>query len=129
MQIHYIDQCQFGQQAQKPTHLLAANLPELGQELASIPGGQRCRHRGHDRAYGRDGRGGWKTAPLKEYPPALARAMAAALAARWGALADKEASWPDEEEPDFMRFYAPLDPFGEDETLGHDCHRAWGRQR
>ena len=79
--VYYIGQCQFGQQAQKPTHLLTANLPELALELAAVPGGQRCCHLGHDKAYGRDGRGGWKTAPLKEYPPALARAMAAALAA------------------------------------------------
>ena len=26
-----------------------------------------------------------------------------------------------------MRFYAPLDPYLIEETLGHDCHRAWGR--
>ncbi|CAK0896208.1 unnamed protein product [Prorocentrum cordatum] len=81
-EILYLDQCQFGQLAQKPTQLLTVNLPEPGRELAAHPGGPRCRHTSHRGVYGRDGRGGWRTAPLKECPPQMCRAMAAALYAR-----------------------------------------------
>eukprot|EP00959_Pyramimonas_sp_CCMP1952_P307386 6433841-Pyramimonas_sp.AAC.1 len=64
----YAKRQQFGQAARKPTCLMAVHLSELTQELGAVPGGQLCRQNGHDRACGRDGQGGWRTAPLKEYP-------------------------------------------------------------
>lgn len=65
-----------GSRTAKPTELLCVNLPSMLQFLhmyrirKELPIGQ---------AVGRDDRGGWKTAGLKEYPPALCRAIADAI--------------------------------------------------
>ena len=62
-----------GSMTAKATELLCINLPTIISSLHShrihkeLPVGQ---------AVGRDSSGGWKTAPLKEYVPALCKAMA-----------------------------------------------------
>ena len=65
-----------GASSPKPTRLLAINLPDLMFHL-------RQHHVTPDlpkrSAIGRDSDGTWRTAPLKEYPPAMNRALACAF--------------------------------------------------
>ena len=62
-----------GSRTAKPTELLCINLPMIMSYLHAhrvrkdLPAGQ---------AVGRDAQGGWKTAPLKEYAPAMCHALA-----------------------------------------------------
>lgn len=73
--VELIDMAQglLGAPSPKPTRLLALNLPQLRQELrdhhvtADLP---------KRSAIGKAEDGTWKTSPLKEYPPAMNRALA-----------------------------------------------------
>ena len=73
--VELIDMAQglLGAPSPKPTRLLALNLPQLRQEL-------RDHHITTDlpkrSAIGKAEDGTWKTSPLKEYPPAMNRALA-----------------------------------------------------
>ena len=57
----------------KPTCFLAVNLPGLARELRKHRVTKDLPKRS---AIGHDATGTWRTAPLKEYPPALNRALA-----------------------------------------------------
>ena len=76
--VETIDMAQglLGANSPKPTRLLAINLPDLMLHL-------RQHHVTPDlpkrSAIGRDSSGTWRTAPLKEYPPAMNRAFACAF--------------------------------------------------
>jgi hypothetical protein len=67
-----------GAKTAKPTELLCVNLPSMMQHLHAnrvrkeLPRGQ---------SVGKDGQGHWRTSSLKEYAPALCKAISEALRA------------------------------------------------
>ena len=121
-ELHFIDQCQWGASAKKPTGLMTIHLPELKQCISASPNGGKFSHRGHQAAYGRDKEtGGFRSAPLKQYPTKLCRMFAAAIAQHSTEHVDRNwCPWP--MAPDFARFFVPLDPFMTF-SMGADYHR------
>ena len=77
----------WGAATPKPTRLLAINLPELGSCLRSHQITTELPMRS---AIGRDVHGGWRTSPLKEYPPALNRGFAVAFCRWFRCVSSKE---------------------------------------
>ena len=120
-----IDQCAFGQEARKPTALLACHLPALSRSLARIPGAGRCTHPpGHHRpALGVDQHGHFRTSRLKEYPRQMCAWLSTAILRTWShlvPLALGPAS--DFPVPSLQHFYVPLDPYV-DTHIGPDFAR------
>eukprot|EP00438_Fugacium_kawagutii_P001744 Skav219925 [mRNA] locus=scaffold2006:253221:254762:- [translate_table: standard] len=74
VRFHEVEQGGFGSSSRKPTGLLAANLPLLEHALASWTLTTETSHLSS--SIGTTQEGQFKTAPLKEYPPALCGAMA-----------------------------------------------------
>ena len=68
-----VNQGPLGQPHVKPTHLLCLRLPSLRQRLADEADPM---WRAGAAAVGRNERGEWRTAALKEYPPMMCRAFA-----------------------------------------------------
>ena len=128
-QLLHLDQCTVGAASKKPTSLLATNLPTLESELRRLPGGGFCCHpQGHAASLGLtrlpDGRTRFMTAPLKEYPPRLCKALATSILIEWRwSICD----WtPELDLPtDFAPIFQPLDPYMQYE-LGAD-HAAHSR--
>eukprot|EP00435_Cladocopium_sp_Y103_P010886 s2437_g2.t2 len=81
---HYISLAQglWGAKSPKPTALCALNCPGLQQELR---GWQVAVDLPRNVSIGLDQAGGWSTSILKEYPPALSRALAGGLIGAVGA--------------------------------------------
>eukprot|EP00438_Fugacium_kawagutii_P013583 Skav223044 [mRNA] locus=scaffold1069:209520:218032:+ [translate_table: standard] len=66
----------FGSNSAKPTGLVAVNLPTLDQRLSEW---RLTRTSPSDRSYGLDSNGSFRSAPVKEYPPAMCRSLALAF--------------------------------------------------
>eukprot|EP00435_Cladocopium_sp_Y103_P042425 s1518_g11.t1 len=66
-----------GAKSHKPTSILALNLPQLAVHIWQ---GRLCADPPKTASIGKDSSGGWKTTSLKEYSPALCRALAAGFA-------------------------------------------------
>ena len=73
MRMHKMAQGLLGSRSPKPTGLLALNLPLLPQHLVQWAV---CPDLPKSHSIGRDGLGAFKTAELKEYPPAMNAALA-----------------------------------------------------
>ena len=67
-----------GAKSAKPTSLLTLNLPTMGQW---IHGGRVCADLPAASSIGKSSSGHWNTMSLKEYPPALCRALGGCIAA------------------------------------------------
>jgi hypothetical protein len=125
----HLDQCTAGARSQKPTTLLAINLPELARQIRAFEGGGFCCHPGgHPTSLGlvehSAGRSSFATAPLKEYPVRLCRAMVSSALEHWHWALSPWA--PELDMPaDYDAVFQPLDPYV-DYQLGADhCrHRA-----
>ena len=104
-----------GARTAKPTELLCINLPQIISFLHAqrvrkdLPAGQ---------AVGRDAHGGWKTAPLKEYPPALCKAMANSFLAAFDSC-DVAAVGPTIT-PDFHALCQSMQVHDYGDFIGHD---------
>ncbi len=81
-----IDQCMWGARYVKPTTSLTVHLAELAHHVDASVGRGRCNHGpgAHGRAVGRRrGTNVFKTAQLKEYPPALCTMVAECVSQHW----------------------------------------------
>lgn len=67
-----------GAKSPKPTSILSLNLPDLVDQIWR---GRVCDELPQTSSIGRDSQGRWKTSSLKEYPPALCKALAESFAA------------------------------------------------
>lgn len=76
VQLHHVSQGLFGAESNKPTGLLAIHLPTLPKELELW---KVTRASWTEKSFGLNQAGQFNTARLKEYPPALCAALAAAL--------------------------------------------------
>jgi hypothetical protein len=125
-QLVHLDQCTAGARSQQPTTLLAINLPELAHQIRAFEGGGRCCHPGgHPTSLGLvqhgPGRTSFATAPLKEYPARLCRAMAHSVLEHWHWAISPWA--PELDLPaDYDAVFQPLDPY-EDYQIGADHFR------
>eukprot|EP00438_Fugacium_kawagutii_P009479 Skav204852 [mRNA] locus=scaffold1883:147216:148808:+ [translate_table: standard] len=77
----HLHQGRLGAPTPKPTSLLTANLPDLPRDLSAWHLTEIDPKGG---AIGRDSLGGFRTSPLKEYPPAMCQAIALSF---WQAFA------------------------------------------
>ena len=75
---HEISQGLLGVKSPKPTSILTLNLPDFVEHVWK---GRVTSHLPQAASIGRDALGQWKTTALKEYPPALCRALARSFAA------------------------------------------------
>ena len=66
-----------GAKSPKPTSILALRLPDLARQIRQ---GRVCDDLPQAASIGRDALGRWQTSSLKEYPPAMCRALAASFA-------------------------------------------------
>ena len=66
-----------GAKSPKPTSILALRLPDLARQIRQ---GRVCDDLPQAASIGRDALGCWQTSSLKEYPPAMCRALAASFA-------------------------------------------------
>ena len=76
-----VETCRFAQgllgaPSPKPTQLLLLNMPCM---ILALHQWRVCRELPRSSAIGLDEKGSWRTAPLKEYPPAMCGAMAEVL--------------------------------------------------
>ncbi len=114
------DQCPLGAPAKKPTTLLSVRLPHLADSIAAVSDHSL---RPSVVLTGRDAAGRFKTAPAKEYPPNMCRAMADSLR-RFvhghppPALSDATSDLLGNDE--VAAFFVPLDPY-HDVGIGADC--------
>ena len=76
--VHF-NQGDHGQIALKPTTLLAVRLPTLRKRLATNYFPEECKGKHIETIIGLSEDGTWKTAPAKEYPPSMNRAIALAI--------------------------------------------------
>ena len=85
IKLHSVCQRDFGQDAQKPTYLLAVNLPSLDHwlNLERVPNHLIPQARS---TFGKDEAGAFRSIRLKEYPPPLCRAFAGSFAQDLGIL-------------------------------------------
>lgn len=66
-----------GMKSPKPTSVLTLNLPDFVEHIWK---GRVTDHLPHAASIGRDSLGQWKTTGLKEYPPAMCKALATSFA-------------------------------------------------
>ena len=132
----WIDQCCFDAPSVKPTVFLVVNQPHFREGLENVQGRGRCCHAAgsHSSLVGLDDQGNFRTAPAKQYPPALCEFLAASL--HVSALSHFEGS-PSDQAPfsigaadaldcRLQQFHVPLDPYYEGHSwgaFGRDCRR------
>ena len=75
---HKISQALLGAKSPKPTSILTLNLPDFVEHVWH---GRVTSHLPKAASIGKDALGQWRTTALKEYPPALGRALARSFAA------------------------------------------------
>ena len=119
----YLDQCQVGGVAQKPTTLLTVHCPKLQEYVHQLPGRGKCTHSFHQKATGINKDGTFRSAPLKMYPLIMNTMIASAIASTWKDIfQDLQEDWDTQFLPDNLaHFLAPLDPYFEF-TRGADFH-------
>eukprot|EP00438_Fugacium_kawagutii_P003462 Skav217393 [mRNA] locus=scaffold532:463620:463994:- [translate_table: standard] len=83
VELHHVPQGLFGAPSSKPTGLLALNMPAFAQHLASRQLTDRLPSQA---SIGKDCRGRYLTARLKEYPPGLCRGIAWAICTQLAAF-------------------------------------------
>ncbi len=114
------DQCSLGAPARKPTTLLSVRLPWLEDSIATFSDPSRVPSRV---LIGRDSTGNFRTAPAKEYPADMCKAVAGALRSFVCSHSAPSATAPlldllDDE--DTAAFFVPLDPY-HSVSIGGDC--------
>lgn len=98
----------------KPTRLLVLNMPDLMGELRRH---HLCKDPPARAAIGRDQEGAWQTTKLKEYPPAMSRALASSFVRNLTACPFEETVQLDET---FVQKCAAMDTKSFSLTIGRD---------
>ena len=93
MRLISLSQGLFGAATAKPTTFLVLGLPTLEMDLH---GGRLSPHLPHGASIGKDSSGQYRTAPLKEYPPALCRAIALSFCKDFASIECSDTAPPSE---------------------------------
>ena len=116
-----------GADAKKPTTLGYIHVEEIQTLMDDQPGVDMCHTQngantcGHEHVHleGTDSQGNWITAPFKQYPPALNRVIARSARLAWDRFGLLTCEYDDPFAHKASSFFVPLDPYCEQQTLGH----------
>ena len=113
MRLVHLCQGLFGAPSPKPTTLMVLGLPNLEKQLNAC---RIAKELPTSVSVGKDHNGQFRTAPLKEYPPSMCRAIAQALVFDFISMECDESALPVELTKRCTEMSAPL--FGK--HIGHD---------